>query len=62
MNLKDVKTLDEFFEWFMEWADGGDMLEVEAYEFTEERRYKVFNACGSLVAVFSTITGLKTYK
>ena len=62
LSLKDVKTLDDFFEWFKDWGAGGDTLTIEDYEFTEELRYKVFNSCGTLVAMFSTMTGLKIYK
>lgn len=59
MLLKDVKTLDDFFEWFRRWAAEGDKMEVGYSDQYDCKVFEVYNVCGQKVAEYCTELGLE---
>ena len=62
MSTEKIKSIEDFFQWFAEWSDAGDSIEVEVEASTGDKIYNVYNGCNYLVAEYSESLGLKTYK
>lgn len=65
MNAKDVKTLEDLFDWFAQWSCEGDYMrvyEITSSESDEEKKFEVYDCTHYLVAQFSTKSGVEFFK